>query len=333
METLPAAGMDAGKLLAGAAVGAVLMYLFDPERGAPRRAGSAQRLREFGRQAGSMASHLATGVASETTRQLTGGSAGTRHHRSADHGGSFHHARALDQPPPLADSALPAPLHGRARHGMRKAAMAGGGLLALYGLVTPRSTLAAALGLAGLALAAGSAGPGSRRLMARASSHARPVVIEKTIRIGAPAEQVYELFANYDNFPRFLSNVRDVRDLGNNRSRWVVTGPGGAEFTWNSVLTEHRRPHRLAWESEPGAEVEQHGSIDFEPFRDSTRVTLRLSYRPPAGRVGHALATLLGSDPGRQLDADLQRMKQMVERGELHQLQRAATDGTRQTLH
>lgn len=331
MQTLPAAGMNAGKLLAGVTVGALLMYLFDPERGAPRRAASARHLREFGRQATSMASQPATALVSGTAGEVSGESAGMRHHRSADHGGNFHHVRALDQP--LADSAAHAPLHGQPRQGMRSAAMAGGGLLALYALVTPRSTVAAALGLAGLALAAGSAGAGPKRLMGRSSSHARPVVIEKTIRIGAPAEQVYELFANYDNFPRFLSNVRDVRDLGNHRSRWVVTGPGGAEFTSTSVLTEHRRPHRLAWESEPGAQIEQHGSIDLEPFRDSTRVTVRLSYRPPAGRVGHALATLMGSDPGHQLEADLQRMKQLVERGELHQLRREATDSSQQTLH
>lgn len=197
--------------------------------------------------------------------------------------------------------------------------MAGAGLLALAGLRAPRSALGMALGMAlGLAGLAG---------LARSGSHARHLTIEKTIRIGAPAEQVYDLFANYDNFPRFLSNVIDVRDLGNQRSHWVVKGPGGARFTWNAVLTEHRRPQRLAWESEAGAEVEQRGAIDVEPLRDSTRVTVRLSYRPPAGKVGRALANLLGSDPGGQLDADLQRIKQLVERGELGQPRRAAAGG------
>lgn len=116
-----------------------------------------------------------------------------------------------------------------------------------------------------------------------------------------------------------MSNVLEVRDLGDRRSHWVVKGPAGTHFAWNAVLTEHSRPSRLAWESEPGAEVEQSGSIRFEPFHNGTRVTVRMTYRPPAGAVGHALASLLGKDPKRQMDEDLTRMKSLVERGAMAQ--------------
>jgi uncharacterized membrane protein len=46
-------------------------------------------------------------------------------------------------------------------------------------------------------------------------------------------------------------------------------------------------------------------------------VTVRLSYSPPAGAIGHGIATLLGADPKRQMDDDLARMKAFIERGEV----------------
>jgi uncharacterized membrane protein len=40
-----------------------------------------------------------------------------------------------------------------------------------------------------------------------------------------------------------------------------------------------------------------------------------MSYNPPAGVVGHAVASLFGRDPKQDLDADLMRMKSFIETG------------------
>jgi uncharacterized membrane protein len=42
-----------------------------------------------------------------------------------------------------------------------------------------------------------------------------------------------------------------------------------------------------------------------------------LRYLPPGGALGHTLACLFGADPKRSLDADLMRMKSMLESGKL----------------
>jgi uncharacterized membrane protein len=138
---------------------------------------------------------------------------------------------------------------------------------------------------------------------------------QKTVHIDAAPDEVYEQFANYENFPRFMSHVVEVRDLGRRRSHWIVKGPAGSEFQWNSVLTEQSKPHRLAWRSEAGAEIPQTGSIQFERHRGGTLVTVRMAYTPPAGAIGHGLALLLGADPKSQMDDDLARMKAFIERG------------------
>jgi uncharacterized membrane protein len=198
----------------------------------------------------------------------------------------------------------------------RNSALAGGGLLALYAL-SRRSPLAWMLGLAGAALLARGATnqPLPNLLRGRGMAMDQTIDFSKSIHIDAAPDDVYDMWTNYENFPHFMSHVVEVRDLGRGRSHWVVRGPGGSEFAWNSVLTEQSRPHRLAWRSEAGAEIPQSGSIQFEPHRGGTRVTVRMSYTPPAGAVGHGLATLLGSDPKSQMDDDLARMKAFIERG------------------
>lgn len=362
--------LQLGKWLAGAAVGAVVMYMLDPERGAARRAESGQKLRALGRQAGNavdqaahqledslkqagQAVHGAAAeagmVARETLTQAAGASAAGAAHawpdwhagrsgssastsagNGADNGADTAGTMMQSLIQPVRDFLQPAGARGA---NMPGTALAGGGILALYGLFARRSPLAWAAGLAGVALLARGASSG-RPVDTRpgVSRFSRPVAVEKTIRIEAPREQVYDLFANYENFPRFMSNVIEVRDLGDRRSHWVVKGPAGTHFQWNAVLTEASRPRRLAWESEPGAEVEQTGSILFEPFRNGTRVTVHMSYKPPAGAVGHAIAALFGSDPKRQMEQDLARMKSLVERGAIEAGARGA-GGYGKALH
>jgi uncharacterized membrane protein len=203
----------------------------------------------------------------------------------------------------------------------RNTALAAGGLMAVTGLLR-RSPLGLVLGLAGAALLARSvANKPLRSVLAGRGLSApleQPVDFEASIHIDAAPEEVYDLWTNYENFPRFMSHVIEVRDLGRRRSHWVVRGPGGSEFAWNSVLTEQSRPHRLAWRSEPGAEIPQSGSIYLERARGGgTDVVVRMTYTPPAGVLGHGLATLLGADPKARMEEDLVRMKAYLERGSL----------------
>jgi len=74
----------------------------------------------------------------------------------------------------------------------------------------------------------------------------------------------------------------------------------------------------IAWRSQPGADVDNAGSVTFKPatIGRGTEVRVELSYAPPAGKVGATVAKLLGEDPKRQLDDDLRHFKQLMEAGE-----------------
>ena len=66
------------------------------------------------------------------------------------------------------------------------------------------------------------------------------------------------------------------------------------------------------------------GSVHFEDAGGDrgTRVRVRLQYRPPGGKIGAAVARLLGRDAATQIREDLRRFKQLLEAGEI-----ATTEG------
>lgn len=145
----------------------------------------------------------------------------------------------------------------------------------------------------------------------RAVMGQHPSASEQSIVINAAPETVFDIWSRYENFPHFMSNVIEVRDLGQQRSHWVVRGPAGATMEWDTVLIESDRPRRLAWRSEPGSVMQHQGSVQMLAAEGGTRVTVRMSWSPAAGTAGE----LTGSEPAHMLAEDLQRMKQFIESG------------------
>jgi uncharacterized membrane protein len=144
----------------------------------------------------------------------------------------------------------------------------------------------------------------------------RAIDFHKTINIDAPVERVFEFWKNPHNFPHFMTNVREVRDLGNGRSQWTVAGPAGLPVKWNAVVTDLIPNKIIAWKSEAGSAIANAGIVRFDTNNGAgTRVTVRMSYNPPAGAIGHAFAKVFGANPKREMDQDLLRMKTMIETG------------------
>jgi uncharacterized membrane protein len=192
---------------------------------------------------------------------------------------------------------------------------AAGGALVVYGL-SRRDPLSLALSAGGLLLLARGATNIEVKRLVGLGGGCRAVDIQKTINVDASGEDVYRFWTNYENFPLFMSNVREVRDSGNGQSHWVVAGPAGVPVEWDAVVTEQVPNELLAWKSVEGSTIENSGIVRFDQNRDgTTRVQVRLSYNPPAGAVGHAVAALFGSDPKTEMDEDLMRMKTLIETG------------------
>jgi uncharacterized membrane protein len=144
----------------------------------------------------------------------------------------------------------------------------------------------------------------------------RGITVQKTIHVSAPVERVFEFWTDYQNFPRFMYNVREVRPLAENRSAWVVAGPAGVPVQWTAEVTRVIPGELIEWRSVSDSDVRHHGQVRFASSGDNgTRVSVELSYIPPAGAFGHAVASIFGADPKSEMDADLLRMKSMIETG------------------
>ena len=140
--------------------------------------------------------------------------------------------------------------------------------------------------------------------------------MQKTIHVAAPVDQVFGFWTDYQNFPRFMHNVRDVRQVSENRSHWVVAGPAGVPVQWTAEVTRVVPGTLIEWRSVRHSDVRHQGAVHFAENGDGgTRVSVELSYIPPAGAFGHAVAAIFGADPKSEMNADLLRMKSMIETG------------------
>jgi uncharacterized membrane protein len=144
----------------------------------------------------------------------------------------------------------------------------------------------------------------------------RAVDVQKTIRVAAPVEAVWDLWNNFEQFPRFMSHLREVRRQDEDRSHWIAKGPAGIPVEWDAIVTARVPNERLAWESVEGSRVQTAGRVRFRPTPDGgTEIDIQMSYNPPAGALGHAVASLFGSDPKHAMDEDMVRLKSLLEEG------------------
>jgi uncharacterized membrane protein len=278
--------------LGGLTIGAGLVYLLDPERGGLRRDRLARRL---------------TPLIGEARRAFEGNLP------LAPEAGVSHYGSRIGDVHRLEGATLGFGSGLAAGSGAASAWRIAGVVLTVLGLVR-RGALGAMLRTLGASMVVGGAG---RQALAGvglpAGDRRRAVDIQKTLYIEAPVDQVFAFWSNYENFPLFMSHVREVEDLGNGRSRWSVSGPGGVPIEWNASLTQQTPNEVIAWRSEGGSMLENAGVIRFTPSGPGTRVDLRFCYHPPAGGAGQAVIELLGSDPRTKLNQDLGRMKALLE--------------------
>lgn len=146
----------------------------------------------------------------------------------------------------------------------------------------------------------------------------RGIHVRESIRLERPIAEVYRFWRQFENLPRFMNYLEQVTDLGNRRTRWVARGPAGTRVTWDAEIINEIENKVIGWQSLPGADVVNAGSVNFDTARNgrSTQLTVHLQYAPPAGRAGSLVASTFGREPSQTIREDLRRLKQLLEAGE-----------------
>jgi uncharacterized membrane protein len=131
--------------------------------------------------------------------------------------------------------------------------------------------------------------------------------IEKTIDVDVPVSTAYNQWTQFEDFPRFMEGVQEVRQLDDTRLHWVAD-VGGKKQEWDARITEQQPDQRIAWTSTGGDA--NAGVVTFHQLSpDRTRVSLQLDYEPQGvvEKVGDMTGFM-----SRRVSGDLDRFKQFI---------------------
>ena len=140
-----------------------------------------------------------------------------------------------------------------------------------------------------------------------------PQRVESSVVVEAPVSQVFNYWRTLENLPNFMSNIEEVRNIGNRRTHWRVKGPLGAKLEFDAQTTQEQENQTIAWESLDG-NIDTSGEVRFQELGpDRTRVEVSLNYAdPPGGKLGEVGAKLV-ANPQVLVDQDLQNFKEIIE--------------------
>lgn len=143
--------------------------------------------------------------------------------------------------------------------------------------------------------------------------------VKAAITVWRPREEIYAFWHDFQNLPRFMTHLEAVEPAGDGRSHWKAKAPTGGTVDWDAEVVTDLPNELIAWRSLPGADVENAGTVRFQPAPGGagTEIRLDMEYKPPGGAVGVTLAKLFGEEPRQQVEDDLRRFKQVLEAGDV----------------
>jgi uncharacterized membrane protein len=150
--------------------------------------------------------------------------------------------------------------------------------------------------------------------------------IEKTVEVDCPVRTVYNQWTQFEDFPKFMAGVKEVRQLDDTHLHWRAE-VWGKDKEWDAEITEQEPDKRVSWQSVGGAT--NAGTVRFEPLAENrTLVRLALSYEPEGvtENIGSAMGAMQT-----QVEKSVKDFKQFIERrgtetgawrGEVHDSQK-----------
>ena len=141
-----------------------------------------------------------------------------------------------------------------------------------------------------------------------ASRALRDGSIEEAVEVEVPVSTVYNQWTQFEEFPKFMGGVREVRQIDDTHLHWIAS-VGGQVREWDAEISEQRPDERIAWGSTSG---KQNGGVVtfYRLGTDRSKVAVRMEFDPIGLRekIGHAI----GLDR-RRVRADLGRFKELIE--------------------
>ncbi|UJS18609.1 MAG: SRPBCC family protein [Candidatus Jettenia sp. CY-1] len=132
--------------------------------------------------------------------------------------------------------------------------------------------------------------------------------IEKSIDVNVPVHTAYNQWTQFEEFPRFMEGVKEVKQLDAKRLHWKAEILG-KEIEWDAHITEQTPDRQISWESTSGAV--NRGTVMFKSSEpNKTRITLDIEYEPRGAteKLGDIVGALSS-----KVEGDLERFKDFIE--------------------
>ncbi len=166
--------------------------------------------------------------------------------------------------------------------------------------------------LAGLALLGVAAHRPLADALKKAGTKRRSGAVRFSFVVNRPVEEVFRYCADFENFPRLIGALREVRDTGDGRSHWCASTPGGGEIEWDAVTTKFVTNSVIGWRNAANAPLATTGMLRFSPEDASTCVRVVIDYRVFESGMTDALAALVKPRLSDELEADIRNLEEQL---------------------
>ena len=151
-------------------------------------------------------------------------------------------------------------------------------------------------------------GSDSRTPSVGGTMHANAKTIEQEIEVAVPVSAAYDQWTQFEEFPRFMEGIDEVKQLDDTLLHWAAT-VAGKKAEWDAKVVEQQPNRRIVWESVAGKNTR--GIVSFEEAGPSqTRIHLSMTYA--LDDVAEQAGAAAGLD-NRRIRGDLERFRELIE--------------------
>src|SRR5687768_8956214 len=102
--------------------------------------------------------------------------------------------------------------------------------------------------------------------------------ITEFITVNVPVRAAYNQWTQFEDFPRFMEGIKEVRQMGDKLLHWKAE-IGGKTEEWDAEIYQQVPDRIIAWRSIGG--TRNSGQVVFTDLgNDQTKVFLELQYDP-----------------------------------------------------
>ena len=138
--------------------------------------------------------------------------------------------------------------------------------------------------------------------------------VRTTLIVNRTRNEVYRFWRKLENLPNFMHHLASVREVDALHSRWEAIIPANlGRIRWNAEIVKDEYGVLIGWQSIAGSAIENAGRVEFRDVDEGTELRVTITYRPPAGDIGVALAKILNPAFQKIVERDIHQFKEYIE--------------------